>query len=100
MSAVYFGATPRLESLGRCVDSRNSRRRMQQQNDLKTRSCTSMNARDYQICSNCIMDTTDSGITFDARGWCDYCNNYYQNIFRTGIPMNSGAASLISKRER
>ncbi len=39
-----------------------------------------MNARDYQICSNCIMDTTDSGITFDARGWCDYCNNYYQNI--------------------
>src|SRR6266702_2144440 len=80
MSAVYFGATPRLESLGRCVDSRNSRRRMQQKNDLMTRSCTSMNGRDYQICSNCIMDTTDSGITFDARGWCDYCNNYYQNI--------------------
>jgi len=26
------------------------------------------------------MDTTDSGIMFDARGWCDYCNNYYQNI--------------------
>lgn len=26
------------------------------------------------------MDTSDSGITFDARGWCDYCNNYYRNI--------------------
>jgi N-acetyl sugar amidotransferase len=26
------------------------------------------------------MDTSDSNITFDARGWCDYCNNYYSNI--------------------
>jgi N-acetyl sugar amidotransferase len=26
------------------------------------------------------MDTTDSNITFDARGWCDYCSNYYRNI--------------------
>jgi N-acetyl sugar amidotransferase len=36
--------------------------------------------RPYQICANCIMDTSDSNITFDSRGWCDYCNNYYQNI--------------------
>jgi N-acetyl sugar amidotransferase len=34
----------------------------------------------YQICSNCIMDTSDSNIIFDERGWCDYCNNYYNNI--------------------
>ena len=26
------------------------------------------------------MDTSDSNITFDARGWCDYCNNYFSNI--------------------
>ena len=26
------------------------------------------------------MDTSDSNITFDGRGWCDYCNNYHQNI--------------------
>ena len=26
------------------------------------------------------MDTSDSDITFDSRGWCDYCNNYYDNI--------------------
>ncbi len=26
------------------------------------------------------MDTSDSNITFDARGWCDYCNNYHDNI--------------------
>lgn len=26
------------------------------------------------------MDTTDPNITFDARGWCDYCNNYEATI--------------------
>lgn len=36
--------------------------------------------RPYAICSHCIMDTSDSNITFDARGWCDYCNNYHDNI--------------------
>lgn len=36
--------------------------------------------RPYQICSRCIMDTSDSNIVFDARGWCDYCNNYDRNI--------------------
>lgn len=37
-------------------------------------------AKAYQICSNCIMDTSDSKITFDDRGWCEYCNNYHANI--------------------
>lgn len=35
----------------------------------------------YQICSNCIMDTSDSNIVFNERGWCDYCVNYHENIF-------------------
>lgn len=39
-----------------------------------------MNKRDYRICSNCIMDTSDSNIVFDARGWCDYCSNFYARI--------------------
>ena len=42
--------------------------------------------RAYKICSNCIMDTTDSGITFDARGWCDYCTNFYNNILPNWHP--------------
>jgi N-acetyl sugar amidotransferase len=33
--------------------------------------------RDYQICTNCVMDTTDSAITFDEQGVCDHCNTYY-----------------------
>ena len=36
--------------------------------------------RSYRICNNCIMDTTDSTITFDANGQCIYCSNYYNNI--------------------
>ena len=28
------------------------------------------NHRNYQICSNCVMDTTDSEISFDERGFC------------------------------
>lgn len=27
------------------------------------------------------MDTSDSNITFDERGWCGYCNNFHKNIF-------------------
>lgn len=36
--------------------------------------------RTYQICTNCIMDTTDSGIVFDEGGRCDYCRNFFTNI--------------------
>lgn len=34
----------------------------------------------YQICSKCIMDTSDSTIHFDAHGECDYCNNFTEAI--------------------
>ena len=33
-----------------------------------------------RVCSNCIMDTTDPNISFDERGFCDYCRNFYANI--------------------
>lgn len=36
--------------------------------------------RPYQQCTNCVMDTTDSAIVFDANGVCDHCNDYKQNI--------------------
>jgi N-acetyl sugar amidotransferase len=35
--------------------------------------------REFQICTNCVMDTTDSKIVFDARGVCDHCNDFYKN---------------------
>lgn len=30
----------------------------------------------YQICTRCIMDTTDPAITFDKDGVCNHCRNY------------------------
>jgi N-acetyl sugar amidotransferase len=39
-----------------------------------------MNQRPYQVCRNCVMDTTDSKITFDATGLCDHCQNFYAVI--------------------
>ena len=32
------------------------------------------------VCTNCVMDTTDSKITFDNKGICDHCNTYYSDI--------------------
>lgn len=34
----------------------------------------------YQICSNCVMDTSDSKIVFDDQGVCDHCNDFYTNV--------------------
>lgn len=34
----------------------------------------------YQVCTNCVMDTTDSKITFDEKGICDHCQTYYKDI--------------------
>ncbi|MFY9329789.1 MAG: LPS biosynthesis protein, partial [Georgfuchsia sp.] len=39
-----------------------------------------MNKAKYRICSNCIMDSADPNISFDTRGWCDYCNNFESTI--------------------
>jgi len=53
-----------------------------------------MNQVEYQICSNCIMDSTDSNITFDERGWCDYCRNFYENILPNWHPNDKGEMIL------
>lgn len=36
--------------------------------------------RPYQRCTRCVMDTTDSLITFDENGVCDHCRNFEKNI--------------------
>jgi N-acetyl sugar amidotransferase len=50
--------------------------------------------RRYQICTNCVMDTSDSKITFDAEGRCEYCQNYYGNILPQWHPDEQGARDL------
>jgi N-acetyl sugar amidotransferase len=41
------------------------------------------------------MDTTDSGIVFDDRGWCDYCTNFHENIVPNWHTDKRGEAELI-----
>lgn len=36
--------------------------------------------REYQRCTQCVMDTTDSKITFDESGVCDHCRNFEKRI--------------------
>jgi N-acetyl sugar amidotransferase len=55
--------------------------------------------RQYQICSNCIMDTSDSNITFDGRGWCDYCNNYHSNILPHWHTDERGEREILRQAE-
>jgi len=36
--------------------------------------------RPYQICSRCVMDTTDSKISFDSQGVCDHCRTFETKV--------------------
>ena len=54
-----------------------------------------MEEKKYQICRNCIMDTTDSSIIFDENGVCDYCNNYYNNILPNWHPNDEGEKRIM-----
>jgi N-acetyl sugar amidotransferase len=39
-----------------------------------------MKKNKYIICTNCVMDTTDSNIVFDDHGVCDHCNTFKNQI--------------------
>lgn len=34
----------------------------------------------YQICSNCVMDTSDPEIVFNSKGICDHCQGFYKDV--------------------
>lgn len=42
--------------------------------------------RKYQMCNNCVMDTTDPEIIFDENGRCDFCDNFYNTILPSWDP--------------
>lgn len=39
-----------------------------------------MTKREYQVCTNCVMDTSDSRIVFDAQGVCDHCRDFTEKV--------------------
>ncbi|MEZ8698440.1 N-acetyl sugar amidotransferase [Vibrio lentus] len=53
-----------------------------------------MSSHKYQICTRCIMDTTDPKITFDDEGVCNYCNNFSHNIAPNWDTSEKGSKQL------
>lgn len=53
-----------------------------------------------KICSNCVMDTTDSKIIFDSDGVCDHCNTYYSDIQPKWHPDKKGWADIQRYSEK
>lgn len=53
-----------------------------------------MSEREYQVCSNCIMDTSDSKIVFDEDGVCDHCIDFKANIEPNWDTGDKGRADL------
>jgi N-acetyl sugar amidotransferase len=41
---------------------------------------TEINVSTYRMCSNCVMDTSDPQIHFDANGVCDHCREFYEHV--------------------
>jgi N-acetyl sugar amidotransferase len=52
--------------------------------------------RPYQVCQQCIMDTSDSGIGFDATGVCEYCQNFERNILPNWHPDERGEKAVMA----
>lgn len=48
--------------------------------------------RNYEICSNCVMDTSDAQIVFDAQGVCDHCTGFRMNVLPHWHPNDTGKA--------
>lgn len=39
-----------------------------------------MSISKFKVCSNCVMDSSDSSIKFDSNGVCDHCNTFHSVI--------------------
>ncbi len=59
-----------------------------------------MKEGEIRICTNCVMDTTDPAITFDEKGVCDFCTDYYKNILPSWHPNDKGGKELEKISER
>ena len=54
----------------------------------------------YQICKNCVVDTSDPTITFDENGVCAYCNNFHENIQPNWFPNEEGIRRITPLIEK
>lgn len=52
------------------------------------------NKQKFQICTRCIMDTSDPDIEFDGDGVCNHCRNFDINISKQWLPNDEGKVRL------
>ncbi len=55
------------------------------------------NSKEYQICTNCVMDTTDPKIVFDDNGVCDNCHSFYRDTLPNWHPNPYG--NLLAQKK-
>ncbi|MHA6298267.1 N-acetyl sugar amidotransferase [Devosia sp. CAU 1758] len=55
---------------------------------------STMTSSNAQVCSNCVMDTTDSVIKFDEHGVCDHCRTFYARTLPGWHTDERGARAL------
>jgi len=53
-----------------------------------------MTERPYQICSVCVMDTSDPEISFDDNGQCNHCRDFERLLGTVWFPNEDGARRL------
>ncbi|WP_417583096.1 N-acetyl sugar amidotransferase [Pelagibacterium sp.] len=56
--------------------------------------------RPYQICTNCVMDTSDSKIEFDEHGVCDHCRGFKGDVLPNWHPNDDGKAMFRAQVEK
>lgn len=54
----------------------------------------------YQVCTRCVMDTSDPEITFDGDGVCNHCRGFEETARRAWFPNEEGANRLAVIVER
>ena len=48
----------------------------------------------HQVCSQCVMDTSDPVIEFDSQGVCNHCRNFASRVSQTWFPGPEGRSRL------
>ena len=53
-----------------------------------------MEERKYQVCTRCVMDTTDPDISFDEQGVCNHCHEFDEVTSKRWFPNEVGKEKL------
>ena len=54
----------------------------------------SLEERKYQICTRCVMDTSDKWIKFDSEGLCNHCTDYLEKRIKNSSYLGDDKKSL------